>query len=308
MESSSLRKSSYHMKREKREREKFVSRVISPAIRWQKCPICLDNLTVRRTAVLKVYFLQQQLQPLIKDKTFISQSHSSPRTPHRIIRRSRDEISSDRGRSRPLPWRRSFGRPGSVPDEVVSERKLRWRASVYNAGFQAVPLSPRMCLGQNASGNNFVKGRLVQRIDPWIRRELQALLGDPDPSIIVHVASTLFIASLEGKLNAAPRQPSVEDDFLAPLRPFLLNQTDMFWHELSQRYQLLHNLPMRGKMCILLSGFSSFSFPWGYSLSCLAACSLEDKPKSDGAMMFHLRSKIQIRRGGASQTSYYHRR
>lgn len=122
MESSSLRKSSYHMKREKREREKFVSRVISPAIRGQKCPICLDNLTDRRTAVLKVCthaycleciekwsnlkrncplcnapfrswfyrinlsssdFLQQQLQPLIKDKTFISQSHSSPRTPHR---------------------------------------------------------------------------------------------------------------------------------------------------------------------------------------------------------------------------------
>lgn len=122
MESSSLRKSSYHMKREKREREKLVSRVISPAIRGQKCPICLDNLTDRRAAVLKVCthayclvcietwsnlkrncplcntpfhswfyrinlscsnFLQQQLQPLIKDKTFVSQSHSSPRTPHR---------------------------------------------------------------------------------------------------------------------------------------------------------------------------------------------------------------------------------
>lgn len=91
-----------------------------------------------------------------------------------------------------------------------------------------------------------MKGRLVQRIDPWIRRELQALLGDPDPSIIVHVASSLFIASLEGKLNAAPRQPSVEDDFWAPLRPFLLNQTDMFWHEL--RYILLcknHPLQLR---------------------------------------------------------------
>ncbi|KAJ4722225.1 E3 ubiquitin-protein ligase Topors [Melia azedarach] len=273
MESSSLRKSPYYMNREKRESENFVWRVISPAIQGQKCPICLESLCYRRTAVLtdcthayclecinkwsnlkrhcplcnapfdswfykidlsSSKFLRQQLPALRGDKSVILQSQSSSRAPHRIIGRLRDESDGERCPTRPLPWRRSFGRQGSVPDEIVAERKLQWRASVYNKCLQAVPLSPtpRSFLGQHASGNNYLLGRLLQRIEPWIGRELQAILGDPDPSIIVHVASSLFIACLERKLNAPPRQPCVADDFLAPLRPFLHNHTDMFWHEL----------------------------------------------------------------------------
>lgn len=79
---------------------------------------------------------------------------------------------------------------------------------------------------------NGVKERILQRIEPWIRRELQAILEDPDPSIIVHVAASLFIASLEKNLHVSSSQPDVGDNLLAPLCPFLLDKTDTFWHEL----------------------------------------------------------------------------
>lgn len=85
---------------------------------------------------------------------------------------------------------------------------------------------------QNVAVNKFVRERILQRIQPWIQRELHAILGDLDPSIIVHVASSLFIASLEGKFNHPSRLLGVKHDFLAPLRPFLHDQTTMFWHEL----------------------------------------------------------------------------
>lgn len=86
--------------------------------------------------------------------------------------------------------------------------------------FQSVPI------------NDGVKERILQRIEPWIHRELQALLGDQDPSIIVHVATSLFIASLENEGHVPSGQCDVRDDLLARLRPFLLHRTDMFWHEL----------------------------------------------------------------------------
>lgn len=123
MESSSLRKSPYYMNREKRESENFVWRVISPAIQGQKCPICLESLCYRRTAVLtdcthayclecinkwsnlkrhcplcnapfdswfykidlsSSKFLRQQLPALRGDKSVILQSQSSSRAPHRF--------------------------------------------------------------------------------------------------------------------------------------------------------------------------------------------------------------------------------
>ena len=84
-------------------------------------------------------------------------------------------------------------------------------------------------------GNIGAKERIVQRIEPWIRRELKAILGDPDPSIIVHVASSLFIASLEKKNYVHLEQLNVEDDSIAALRPFLHDRTSMFWHELRYR-------------------------------------------------------------------------
>lgn len=94
---------------------------------------------------------------------------------------------------------------------------------ILSLDFQSVPI------------NDGVKERVLQRIEPWIRRELQALLGDCDPSVVVHVATSLFIASLENKgcvSSGQQQQLHARDDFLEPLRPFLLDRIDMFWHEL----------------------------------------------------------------------------
>lgn len=88
---------------------------------------------------------------------------------------------------------------------------------------------------QNISGNIGAKERIVLRIGPWIRRELQAILGDPDPSVIVHVASSLFIASLENNINVHSEQLNFEDESIASLRRFLDDRTSMFWHELRYR-------------------------------------------------------------------------
>ncbi|XP_059435121.1 uncharacterized protein LOC132168067 isoform X2 [Corylus avellana] len=255
-------------------REKFVTKVIWPAIRGQSCPICLKDLEARRAAVLTVcahaYCVEcirkwsdlRRKCPLcnadfdawlckisLSSRTFYKEKlpASNNRTRNvdvgvgfssrrihnrRIVQRTQDESNSIGRRTRPLPWRRSFGRPESMPPDVIAERKLQWRASIYCRRLRAVPSCPRNCIGPNVSGNIGVKERIVQRIEPWIRREVQAILGDPDPSIIVHVATSLFIASLEKKINVPSEQVDVEDNFIAPLHPFLHDRTNMFWHEL----------------------------------------------------------------------------
>nr|XP_048321590.1 uncharacterized protein LOC107426882 isoform X2 [Ziziphus jujuba var. spinosa]XP_048321591.1 uncharacterized protein LOC107426882 isoform X2 [Ziziphus jujuba var. spinosa] len=99
---------------------------------------------------------------------------------------------------------------------------------VFEKRLQAVPLSHE----QNILGNNGVKERILRRIEPWIRRELQAILGDTDPSIIIHVVASVYISFLELRVHTASPQLDMGDNFLAPLLPFLLDRTNMFWHEL----------------------------------------------------------------------------
>ncbi|KAL4642843.1 hypothetical protein ACB092_02G049200 [Castanea dentata] len=141
----------------------------------------------------------------------------------RSIRRIRNELNNLSWQPRSLPWRRSFGRPESVPLDVIAERKLQWRASIYSRRLSAVSSPCQNCREQNVSGNIGAKERIVHRIGPWIRRELQAILGDPDPSVIVHVASSLFIASLENNISVHSEQLNVEDESIAPLHQSSLN-------------------------------------------------------------------------------------
>ncbi|CAA7052042.1 unnamed protein product [Microthlaspi erraticum] len=238
--------------------EKFAERSIFTALRGKSCPICLENLTDRRAAVITAckhgYCLacirkwsgfkrncplcntrfdswlivcdiasrkyHKEHLPALRDDR-----RDNPSGRRRIIPRSRDVLeSSSSRRSRPLPWRRSFGRPGEVPDDIIYERKLRWRASIYNRQSRAVRLHSRPSL---ELVNDQAKARIIERIEPWIRREIQAVLGDPDPSIIVHLASALFIKRLEKEKN----QQSVEDE-VSSLRKFLFDKEDLFWHEL----------------------------------------------------------------------------
>lgn len=74
---------------------------------------------------------------------------------------------------------------------------------------------------------------MLQRVEPWIKRELQAILGDPDPSVIVHVASSLFLRSLEE--NNSPSRQLHDINVTTQLHPFLHNWTRTFWHELRYR-------------------------------------------------------------------------
>lgn len=79
-------------------------------------------------------------------------------------------------------------------------------------------------MGRNRHGN---KEMLVKRIEPWIHRELHAITGDPNPVILVHLVTSLFISSIE---------ETQENNYLERLQPFLLERTSTFWHEL--RYLL----------------------------------------------------------------------
>ncbi|CAH2058758.1 unnamed protein product [Thlaspi arvense] len=249
--------------------EKFAERAIFSALLGKSCPICLENLKDRRAAVITAckhgyclacirkwsgfkrtcplcntrfdsWFIvsdpasrkysKEQL-PVLRDReTLTYHRRSNPSGRRRIIRRTRDDFENSSSRSRPLPWRRSFGRPGSVPDHIIFERKLRWRASIYDRQSRAVRSHSRPSL---ELVNDHAKANLIERIEPWIRRELQAVLGDPDPSIIVHVASALFIKRLARESN----QQSVQTGMLAEdegssLRKFLYDKEDVFWHEL----------------------------------------------------------------------------
>ncbi|CAL5415763.1 unnamed protein product [Camellia sinensis] len=108
----------------------------------------------------------------------------------------------------------------------------------------------RVVLSGNTAGNNGVKDRILKRIEPWIHRELKAILGDPDPSIIVHVASSLFISGLEEKHEVPSKQFVLEDNFIEPLRPFLHERTNMFWHELRE----IKNEPKRVELHHVIKG------------------------------------------------------
>lgn len=249
---------------------KFIRRVISPAIFGRTCPICLRKLEARKSAVLarcshsyclecirkwsdvkrkcplcnstfdswfykidlsSPNFLKQRLPALSEGKSVIPGPRSTLTNPRgRVFERTRGEFNCFNQGTRRLPWRRSFGqRSGTVPPHVIAERKLQWRASIYNRRSQAVPISPGNSSQQNVAKNDFQKQSILQRIEPWIRREIEAITGDPDTAIILlHVVSSLFFSRHDGSSGDL----GVEDDFLAPLKPFLHDRTDMFWHEL----------------------------------------------------------------------------
>ncbi|KAL1209820.1 hypothetical protein V5N11_026403 [Cardamine amara subsp. amara] len=197
----------------------------------RNCPLCnnrFDSWFIVSDLASRKYRKEQL--PILRDRETLTyhRNHTSGR--RRIIGRSRDVFENSSSRSRPLPWRRSFGRPGSVPDPIIFQRKLQWRASIYDRKLRAVRLHSRPSL---ELVNDHTKTRIIERIEPWIRREFQAVLGDPDPSIIVHFASALFIKRLERENNQQSRQTGmlVEDE-VSSLRKFLYDKEDIFWHEL----------------------------------------------------------------------------
>lgn len=101
---------------------------------------------------------------------------------------------------------------------------------------QDVPFSSRSNQEQKTARNNGARERIEKKIEPWIRWELDAILGDPDSSVIVHVASLLFMSSFEEKREVSCEQSDFANNYLEPLRS-LHERTNMFWNELRKSIQ-----------------------------------------------------------------------
>ncbi|THF97536.1 hypothetical protein TEA_018368 [Camellia sinensis var. sinensis] len=212
--SSSSRRSLLHTHTSTTSPQRFLSKRIEPAIRGKSCPICLNHIDHRRAAVitacLHAYCVDcirrwsdlKRNCPLCNAvfDAWFSQINLSSRT---FLKHKLPEISEDI-RKLNVEVLRSRRRV------LVAARRQRW-------------------FGRSGSeSSNSVAERVLQ----WRARELKAILGDPDPSVIVHVASSLFISGLEEKHEAPSKQFVLEDNFIEPLRPFLHERTNMFWHEL----------------------------------------------------------------------------
>lgn len=168
---------------------------------------------------------------------------------------SRRSTSLSVRRSQPLPWRRDFRlsrRVTSARFEKVSESKaddaaLRWRASVYKKNLRAVPshLTSRVKIKQAPVNDPEGKARIERRLEPWIRRELQAIMEDTDPLLLVHFVLSLWLHALSERDKIADsrntqhqhdrvRRTGIWDsEAIRQLEPFLQEKACMFWHELS---------------------------------------------------------------------------
>ncbi|VFR01107.1 unnamed protein product [Cuscuta campestris] len=153
----------------------------------------------------------------------------------RFIRRRRRRRAcrnTQCSRTREYPRMRSFGTLDDASLGVIKERKLQWRESIYEMKLQAVPFASKSRVLEKMEDNNGVKAMVVQRIEPWIQRELEAILHDPNPSVIVHVATSLFVSTNGRSGQSSSRERYTRDEFLTPLRPFLHDTAELFWHEL----------------------------------------------------------------------------
>ncbi|PWA58036.1 RING/U-box superfamily protein [Artemisia annua] len=137
----------------------------------------------------------------------------------RAIRIAGQELHAVNRRTRPLPRQRSFEQTDI----------LQWRASIYEQNLRAVPCPSRRPLELGSIGRNNHKERLLQRIEPWIHREVHAILGDPNPAVLVHLVTSLFFSSLE---EGTSRPSGEKINYLERLHPFLSERTITFWHEL----------------------------------------------------------------------------
>ncbi|KAI7746332.1 hypothetical protein M8C21_030583 [Ambrosia artemisiifolia] len=199
----------------------------------RKCPLCNAQFSSLFVGIDRssMSFRTQRLLPVREAGTKVNDDNVRG-----VYGRRRDFMARRRAigisrelnvvvrRTRPLPKQRSFGQSSMLPPGVSQERILRWRESIYKQNMLAVPCPTRKSLEQGFMGRNSNKEMLLKRIEPWIHRELHAVLGDPNPVILVHLVTSLFISSLE---------ETRENNHLESLQAFLHEQTTAFWHELS---------------------------------------------------------------------------
>nr|GEY92172.1 hypothetical protein [Tanacetum cinerariifolium] len=188
----------------------------------RECPLCKAKFTSLFVEI-DVESVTYRTLHLAKDVTGPTNNVGGfrfrTRTQRRAIGISRQELNAVNRRTRPLPRQRSLGETDV----------LQWRASIYEQNMRAVPCPSRRPVEQDSMGRNRYKERLLQRIEPWIHRELHAVLGDPNPGVLVHLVTSLFFSSLE---EGTSRPSGEKINYLERLHPFLSERTITFWHEL----------------------------------------------------------------------------
>ncbi|XP_071737305.1 uncharacterized protein [Rutidosis leptorrhynchoides] len=206
----------------------------------RKCPLCnaqFDSLFVEIDLNSKTYRTLHLSAVRVSDTKLNNYNFGSRRNfaaQRRAIGISRVERNAVNRRTRPLPRQRSFGKSSMLSPNARQERILQWRASIYEQNLRAELCPSRSSLKQFQSftGRSGFKERIVQIIEPWIFRELDAILGDPNPAVLVHLVTSLYISSLEERQQGPSGRCSVENNYLERLQPFLLERTCTFWHEL----------------------------------------------------------------------------
>ncbi|CAM6056007.1 unnamed protein product [Sphagnum tenellum] len=155
------------------------------------------------------------------------------------------------GRLVPFPTQRTFHvnsrtKDARIVEEESAARAMRWRASIYEQGLKACPFEIRRRPSSfQALHDPDTKVRAERRLEPWICRELQVLLRDQDPSLLVHFVLALWF-KCEGRSSSSLQQrlPSVkrnefddqaregDKEAVKELEQFLGDRAYLFWHEL----------------------------------------------------------------------------
>ncbi|EFJ10885.1 hypothetical protein SELMODRAFT_447184 [Selaginella moellendorffii] len=160
----------------------------------------------------------------------------------RLQQLMQSRVSRSYRRSIPLPRQRCFISPAErerLTAEVLTERALSWRTSIYRKGLRAVPLNVKKRMELRPYDLD-AKTRAERRLRPWITRELKAILGDTDHSVLEQlVLSHWFsyrIDAIEGSDDPpeGPRKSSSQSssEAVSQLERFLGSNASTFWHEL----------------------------------------------------------------------------
>ncbi|XP_024358893.1 uncharacterized protein [Physcomitrium patens] len=192
---------------------------------------------------------------LWRDPRLIRQESGRRRRPLHL---GRQGVAPDGAASRSgsFPTQRSFGLPRQHQsaeamrhfEEQAAAKVLRWRRSIYDKNLKARPFE----VGKRLMSTKDAKERAERRLEPWIRRELQAVVPNSDHDFLVRLILGIWFASnseashtsqkqgrLGGQYATSSRHAAdsieveaFEANAIKELKRFLDDKAELFWHEL----------------------------------------------------------------------------
>eukprot|EP00850_Spirogloea_muscicola_P008949 SM000049S16720 [mRNA] locus=s49:264962:268157:- [translate_table: standard] len=119
------------------------------------------------------------------------------------------------------------------------------RRGIYRLGLHAIKLGGNQEVNwQRLACDEATRRRMMRQLEPWVARELKALLRDSDVSLLVHFVLGIWTSHLEKRLGSrsfscqAHQDGQLDKDVAAAqeaaqqLTPFLGSRALHFWHEL----------------------------------------------------------------------------